>query len=104
MTDICALVVQLYMNWVSTCDFIIPVAFPDFFNVSSLDGLLHSVLPDMLDARQSYVDYDQQRMLDQMKRSDPAIPIEEFRFSRYILLEYALQIFLCCFCGWPHIY
>lgn len=58
--------VQLNMNWVSSCDFIIPVAFPDFFNVASLDGLLSTVLPEMLKDRRKWIQCDESGKLAEM--------------------------------------
>jgi hypothetical protein len=39
---------SLNINWLSTCDFILPPTFPDYFSCSSLEGLLKQVLKKVL--------------------------------------------------------
>jgi cellulose biosynthesis protein BcsQ len=39
----------LNINWIASCDLILPPTFADYFNCSSLYGLLTSVLPNVLD-------------------------------------------------------
>lgn len=41
--------------FLSTCDFILPPCFADYFSVASLDGLLFSVLPNVLGIRDVYM-------------------------------------------------
>ena len=85
---------ELCMNWLSTCDVIMPVFTPDARNITALDFCFKSFFPKMLDVRQQYIHFYQDRKLDKMKqgllrRRDELlkeIDINDFHFLRCVTL------------------
>ncbi len=78
---------QMNLQFLSTCDFILPPSFPDFFNVASLDGFLFSVIPTLLEARAKHLtEQDElmatmiQNLTDNKGKQMTRQVAEEFRF------------------------
>ena len=51
----------LNLTWLSTLDCILPCCFPDYYNLSSLDGLLTTVLPHLRDIRHANMSRERER-------------------------------------------
>jgi cellulose biosynthesis protein BcsQ len=78
----------LNINWIASCDLILPPTFADYFNCSSLHGLLTSVLPNVVDYHKKRVRSQDDEMedaarncevLDQDKSADMR---EKFKFKK----------------------
>ena len=41
--------------WLMTLDYILPCCYADYFNMSSLNGLLFEVLPDIIKKKEHYL-------------------------------------------------
>jgi cellulose biosynthesis protein BcsQ len=73
--------------FLSTCDYILPPCFADYFSVASLDGLLFSVLPNILGLREAFME-SQNKNIKGLKESfqgDDGKPVtneflKQFRF------------------------
>ena len=71
--------------FLSTCDFILPPCFADYFSVASLDGLLFSVLPRVLELRDSYMALENQSIqaLKESFLDDDGKPMSTSFFNQF---------------------
>jgi cellulose biosynthesis protein BcsQ len=62
----------LNINWIASCDMILPPCFADYFNCASLHGLLTSVLPEV-------IKYHKERLKNQMEEMDKNKCLKDFK-------------------------